>query len=182
MAGPVYLSGDRIDLRTVEDDDLEFFHEATNHPEVRRYIAGFDGPVSRAEYEREEFEKHRTEGVSLVVCDGETRVGNVSLGPVNDEHGWANLGAWLHPEYHGEGYAIEACALLLDYAFGEHGLRRVRAQHLGPNGDSRRLLDRLGFTQEGVARDHNRFEGGVVDDVRYGLLADEWPGSERIVE
>ena len=49
MAGPVYLSGDRIDLRTVEDDDLEFFHEATNHPAVGRSIAGFAGPASRAE-------------------------------------------------------------------------------------------------------------------------------------
>lgn len=182
MAGPVYIAGDRVDLRTVGDDDLDFFHEATTHPEVRRYIATFDGPYSKPEYETEEFEKYRDGGVSLVVCDEKTRVGNVSLAPIDEEHGWANLGAWLHPDHHGEGYATEACAQLIEYAFEEHGLRRLRAQHLAPNDASRRLLDRLGFTHEGTARDHYRFEGGVVDDVRYGLLADEWAGVEAVLE
>ena len=40
MPGPVFLEGDHITLRTIEEEDLEFLQEAITDPQVRRSIGG----------------------------------------------------------------------------------------------------------------------------------------------
>ncbi|PSP88414.1 GNAT family N-acetyltransferase, partial [Halobacteriales archaeon QH_8_68_33] len=46
MPGPVFVENDHVQLRTIEEEDIEFRQEAANHPDIRRYAAG-DVPVSR---------------------------------------------------------------------------------------------------------------------------------------
>ncbi len=43
------------------------------------------------------------------------------------------------------------------------------------NERSRAIPERLGFTEEGVARGEGRGSQGFYDLVVYGLLEDEWP-------
>ncbi|MFC7176800.1 GNAT family N-acetyltransferase [Halosegnis marinus] len=182
MPGPTFVDCDRIALRTVEAEDREFLRAAANHPDVRRYVARFDGPYSRERFDAELFEELLTDDYPiLLACDGDDPLGCVSLAPIRDDDGWANLGAWLHPDHHGEGYATEACAYLLDYGFGERGLRRVSAAHMAPNDASAAVLDRLGFVHEGTRRRHVAADGGYVDREVYGLLCDEWDGAASVL-
>jgi RimJ/RimL family protein N-acetyltransferase len=63
---------------------------------------------------------------------------------------------------------------LLDYAFTELDLNRVEADSDPRNERSARLLDRLGFTKEGLFRERCIVDGEVSDSAMYGLLRREW--------
>lgn len=172
MPGAVFLEGDRVTLRTVEDEDVELFQRARNEPEFRETL-GFDEPMNReatADWVEDDLGgENRT---PLLVCRDDTALGNVTLTSVNRVRGYVSY--WLLPEHRGQGYMTEALSLVLDYAFETLGLARVGAWVVEFNDDSRALLERLGFVHEGTTRD-SRYRRGEFQDMRmYGLLADEW--------
>jgi RimJ/RimL family protein N-acetyltransferase len=189
MPGPVFAESERLELRTVEEEDIPFLQRGVNHPSVRRYIDAFTTPQNRDQL-RETFEDVDSDddGSTLVVVPGEgypragEPVGSVQLYPVNLDRRYANLGVWLLPEVWGNGYATEATAHLLDHAFLERGLHRVAASVLATNEASIALCERLGFVHEGTSRDLGFADGAYVDLERYALLAPEWDGSDAVLE
>lgn len=82
----------------------------------------------------------------------------------------------IHPDFRRQGYAREAVSALLDACFGQLGAPLVAAAILPQNEPSIRLVQRLGFTREGLRRmscAHDRF--GPMDEVIFSLKNDEWP-------
>lgn len=175
MTGPVFINGDRIELRTIEEEDIEFLKRGVNHPDVRRYISVFRTPQNTERYE-ETFENidSSDDGASLLICADDEPVGSVQLYPVDDSRGWANLGFWLIPDEQRNGYATEACELIVEYGFRELRLHRISAVAMAPNSASRRVLERVGFSHEGTMRESGFVEGEYVDMEQYGLLETEW--------
>ena len=195
MPGALFLRGNDIALRTIEEADVEFLRDAINHPRVREGLTTAY-PIN-AEQEREYFEERisNREDVNLAICaDGEARsasdqsggddprddeiAGTIGLHDVHERAGNCEIGLWLAPEYHGRGYGTEASRLLTDFAFRELRMHRVQARVLDTNDASRRIWEKLGFEKEGVHRDE-AFTGGEYVDVHYfAALADEWNGGE----
>jgi RimJ/RimL family protein N-acetyltransferase len=174
MPGPLFVEGDGVELRTVEEEDVAFLQEGMNHPAVRRF-AGGDLPYNRARYEAERFDPlSGGEYLQLLVCDGGTRVGGVSLAPIDDRRGWANLGYWVHPDHRGEGYATEAARLVVTHGFEELRLHRVSGTVHATNEGSIRVLEKLGFVHEGTKRDDAFVDGEHVDREVYAVLREEW--------
>lgn len=62
----------------------------------------------------------------------------------------ADLGYALLPEYFGQGHAFEACCACITAAFHEFALPRLLAIVNPGNTPSRRLLEKLGFAQQGM--------------------------------
>ncbi|HEY7271470.1 MAG TPA: GNAT family protein [Actinoplanes sp.] len=91
----------------------------------------------------------------------------------------AEIGFTLAPAYQRQGYAGEAVRAMLDHLFRVRGLHKVSAEVDARNAASARLLERTGFTREGLRRSHTWIKGEWTDDLLYGLLADEWllPGA-----
>lgn len=86
----------------------------------------------------------------------------------------AELGYVLGRAHWGQCLMFEALGALLTQAFGGLGLRRIEAEVNPANTASARLLERLGFTREGLLR-QRWVAKGVPHDVNvYGLLRDEW--------
>ena len=69
-----------------------------------------------------------------------------------------------------------AVALVCDHAFGEVGLHRVQADIRPENVPSQRLVERLGFRQEGLLRRYLDIDGDWRDHLAYALLAEDLPG------
>jgi [ribosomal protein S5]-alanine N-acetyltransferase len=90
----------------------------------------------------------------------------------------AELGYWLGAESWGCGFATEAASALIDYGFRDLALQRVYAHVLDGNTASCHVLEKLGFTVEGVRRKHVRKGGRLRDITLYGMLHDEW--SDRV--
>lgn len=176
MPGPVFVEGDSIALRTVEEDDLEFLQARVNDPAIRTPI-GRNDPVNY-EQERAFFEEvvSTDDSVDLLIAREAEAIGMISFNPIRWESQVAELGYWLDPDHHGRGYTSEAAALLLDHGFEQMGLHRVYAHVFAFNDPSRRLLEGLGFEHEGTLREHAFVDGGRADLHVFGLLAEEWTG------
>jgi RimJ/RimL family protein N-acetyltransferase len=89
--------------------------------------------------------------VELLVCDGDERLGNVSLAPINERRGWANLGYWIHPTHQGKKAATEAARLAVTHGFEELRLHRISAAIVAHNEASKRVVEKLGFVHEGTS-------------------------------
>ena len=89
----------------------------------------------------------------------------------------AELGYVLGRAYWGQGLMQEALEALVGCAFGSMGLRRLEAEVDTRNRSSARLLQRLGFTKEGLLRQRWLTKGEARDFEMYGLLRNEWPSA-----
>jgi ribosomal-protein-alanine N-acetyltransferase len=75
------------------------------------------------------------------------------------------LGFAVDREHEGQGLMHEALAASIDWLFDTLNLHRVQASHRPENERSRRLLARLGFEREGLARDYLFIDGAWRDHV-----------------
>jgi ribosomal-protein-alanine N-acetyltransferase len=71
----------------------------------------------------------------------------------------------------------EALEAALRYGFETMRLNKVEACADTRNVASIRLLQKLGFHQDGVLRENTYFHGRFTDDTVFSLLADEWRSS-----
>ena len=178
MPGPVFLAGDRIALRTIEEEDLDFLQEGINDPSVWRAI-GSSEPINGPQ-EQEFFENvvcGDDEVTLLVAVDG-APAGTVGLSPRPDEADAAELGYWLASEYRQQGYGREAAGLVTNYAFQQRGLHRVSARVFAFNDASQALLESLGFVREGTNREAVFVDGQYWDVYWYSVLESEWDSEE----
>lgn len=173
MPGPVFIPGDTVDLHTIEEADLEFLQRNVNDPRVWRRIGSAD-PVN-AQQEREFFEEvvGGDGGVHLLVCaDGEP-VGTVGLNDL-EGRGAPELGYWVAPDHHRQGYATAAADLLVGYGFDQLGVHRIEARAFDFNEASQTVLERVGFTHEGTSREAAFVDGEYRDALWYGILEEGW--------
>ena len=84
------------------------------------------------------------------------------------------IGFILHPDHWGHGYAREALTLVLDRAFGVHGLPKVDADVDPRNLSSLRLLSRLGFRETGRKERTWHVGGQWCDSVYLEIDAGSW--------
>ena len=78
--------------------------------------------------------------------------------------------------------ATESMYLLARYVFDDLGYRRYEWKCNALNAPSRRAAERLGFTFEGVFRQHMIVKGRNRDTAWYSMLDSEWPGSKAAFE
>lgn len=83
------------------------------------------------------------------------------------------IGYWIGPPYWGCGYATEAAAAVVPFAFSHFGINKLVAKTSGGNLGSIKVLERLGMKQEGVLREQWFRDGEFRDVVCFGLLARE---------
>ena len=182
MPGARVAEGERVSLRTVEREDLSFVQRGCANPGLR-YPLG--NPVrTREEIGESIGNGNEGEDRFLVCLDGDDagpgqpdeadvrRIGVVSVGDTD----WRRpeLGYWLVPEIHGEGYGTEAVSLVVEYVFRVYSHPAVGAAAYEFNEASRGLLESIGFAEEGRVRKDRFIDGEYVDTIQYGLLREEW--------
>ena len=80
------------------------------------------------------------------------------------------VGYRFSPAYWHKGYAREALAFGIQLMFEEFHLHRIEAAVMPGNTASIRLLESLGFQQEGVAREYALIQGKWEDHIRFALI------------
>jgi len=83
------------------------------------------------------------------------------------------MGYGIDAEFQGRGIMFEAVSAVTSYAFRSLGLHRIQANYMPTNLRSGALLRRLGFQQEGFARDYLFLGGRWQDHVMTALLNPE---------
>ena len=86
----------------------------------------------------------------------------------------AMIGYWMGVHHAKQGYMRKAVPALLDFAFNNLKLKQVEAACLPTNSTSINLLKKLGFKEEGYAREYLEINGKREDHVLFAILASEY--------
>jgi [ribosomal protein S5]-alanine N-acetyltransferase len=148
--------------------------EPTN-PETPLYRSSLGPYVSMARTMRREARQGLT--VPWVVTYGERFAGQLTVGSIV----WgsarsAQVGYWVDEAYAGRGITPTALAMALDHCFFVVGLHRVEATIRPENHASRRVVEKLGFREEGLRRRSLHIDGAWRDHLCYALTAEDVTG------
>jgi RimJ/RimL family protein N-acetyltransferase len=175
------LNTERLRLRPLTAADTDALLSYRGDAEVCRYLPF--APMDEAEIARRletqwfrttlaADDEHVTLGAEL--RDTGELVGDVILFLKSREHGVGEIGWVFSPVVAGQGYATEAAAAMLDWAFGEVRLRRVIARLDERNTTSARLCERLGMRLEARLIENEVFKGELSTELDYAILGREW--------
>jgi ribosomal-protein-alanine N-acetyltransferase len=102
---------------------------------------------------------------------GQLTVGGITWGSMCS----ANIGYWIDQAYAGRGIIPTVVALAVDHCFDAMGLHRIEVCIRPENGPSRRVVEKLGFREEGLRPRYLHIDGGWRDHLVYALTVDEVP-------
>lgn len=143
-----------------------------NDYEVTKYLVGLLFPVTEGDLEGylSRFEDSKSNfAFAIIDKESDVHIGNVTLNHINWIHRTADTGIMIGDKsFWGNGYASEAWALVVDYAFNRLGLRKLTAGVVSGNRASLKALQNLGFVIEGEFKE-DVYDGRVARRVPIGL-------------
>lgn len=71
-------------------------------------------------------------------------IGDLGFKGAPDDKGSVEIGYGLLEEYRGKGYVTEAVAALVDWAWKQNGIHKIKAETLVDNRESIRVLEKIG--------------------------------------
>ncbi|MGA8726886.1 MAG: GNAT family protein [Acidimicrobiales bacterium] len=101
---------------------------------------------------------------------GEITLSSIQRGPFQN----GAIGYWIDEELAGSGLVPEAVVVVLQFAFETLRLHRIEVAIIPRNFASRRVAEKLGLRNEGVALGYLEINGEWEDHVRYAMTAEEW--------
>ena len=173
-----FLEGTRLYLRDVRLADVDdAYYRWMNDPDVTRYLETRFYPNSQEtlrDYVSSKVGDHENVFLAIVLKETNQQIGNIKLGSINWVHRIADIGVLIGKrECWGQGYATEAIRLVVDYAFSMLNLRKLTAGCYGSNQGSIRAFEKVGFSVEGVRKQHYSYNGEYVDGIMLGLIRSE---------
>ena len=178
---PLWLQTDRLLLRGWEPTDVEAVFAYASDPEVTPFVAWdqhrsladsqafLDGFVAE-HYAGEEFD--------YCIClrsDPAVAIGGLGLYWHSLPHRTMELGYVLRRSSWGNGFVAEAGRRLIRHAFETTDAARIFAPIFAQNAKSRRAVEKMGLTFEGVLRSAVRCRGQRWDEAIYSILRGEGP-------
>lgn len=171
------LHAEGLTLRPWRAADVDAVYAACQDPEIVRWTAipfpyerahaeGYVGPVSTDAW------TNKT-AVNFAVTDADgTLAGSFGLVRMAPPQSVAEVGYWVAPAARRRGVAVRAAAAVTEWALRDVGFERVELLAAEGNAGSRRVAERIGFTQEGVLRSAAPGRGGErIDLVIYSRIA-----------
>jgi len=103
-------------------------------------------------------------------------IGNCRL-ICNLTHRRGEIGYVLTQRYWGRGFAAEAVAAVVKFAFTQTDMNRIEGHCIVENTPSSRVLEKCGFQCEGILREYEFLKGRFVDVRVHSILKSEYrPG------
>jgi [ribosomal protein S5]-alanine N-acetyltransferase len=173
------LRTDRLLLRPFTSADTDAIFALQSNARVLRY---WDAPPWKQRAQAERFiavcRQMQQEGTGARLAiehpPGGDFIGWCALSRWNPDYRSAKLGYCLSETSWGRGFATEAAGAVLQWGFATLDLNRVQSEADTRNPASARVLQKLGFVQEGLLREDCIVDGDVSDSWVFGLLRREW--------
>lgn len=170
------LSTERLTLRGMRSQDAEDMYRYASRADVTEFLLW--SPHRSLSYTRE-YLKYVERRYSLgdffdwaiVNKADEKMIGTCGFARIDAENQMGELGYVLNPEYHGKGVATEAAREVMRFGFETLGLHRIEARFMEGNDSSRRVMERLGMSFEGFARESIFVKGRYVTVGKYAILS-----------
>lgn len=165
---------DEFRLEPIVADDQEFIFRGLSHPGVIQYYGvsfeSFEQTASQMEFYDTMVREHT--GMPWKILVNNVPVGVVSAYHYQPAHERMELGYWLLPEAQGRGIMSEVLPRILQVLPVSFKLHRLEATVETGNMASARLLEKLGFKQEGLLRNYEIKNGKRISLFVYSILLD----------
>ncbi|CAM5685150.1 hypothetical protein STENM223S_08229 [Streptomyces tendae] len=102
---------------------------------------------------------------------GQLTVAGITWGSMCSGH----IGYWVDEAVAGRGVVPTSVAMVVDHCFRSVGLHRVEVCIRPENGPSRRVVEKLGFREEGLRPRYLHIDGAWRDHLVFALTAEEVP-------
>jgi RimJ/RimL family protein N-acetyltransferase len=177
------IEGKLVRLRAIEPADAENLYRWINDREVTRtlmarypYSRAFEdewaeGATKASEFGDARFAIESLEGVHVGTC-------GLHRGRPEDRH--AELGIMIgEKEYWGRGFGTDAVQTLVRFAFEQMNLNKVSLGVFEFNDRAQTVYRKIGFVEEGRAREDYYQDGRYWDIIRMSVLRREFGEMER---
>ncbi|TMU84579.1 GNAT family N-acetyltransferase [Bacillus sp. BHET2] len=175
---PVFET-DRLVLRQLTMGDVDFLYDLYTSEEVLRYFGM--SPINSKEVAVsmvENYEKHLENGGpmrwAIVKKQSERIIGTCGFHGISKAYKRCEIGYDLESGHWGKGIMGEALSPLLTHLFTEKEMNRIGAVIVPYNKASSRVVEKLGFKQEGLLRAYILQNEHTYDAYMYSLLKKEW--------
>jgi len=187
LPGPVTLRGRHVTLEPLnaERHAAALWEALRGHDELWEWLPY--GPFATESDLRRHIEERQAAAgfVFLAIVSAATGLaeGWASYMRVEPAHGVVEVGYILFaPSLRRTTAATEAMYLMASHVFDDLGYRRYEWKCDAENLPSRRAAERLGFTFEGIFRQHMIVKGRNRDTVWLSMLDSEWPARKPVIE
>ncbi|OIJ14341.1 GNAT family N-acetyltransferase [Anaerobacillus alkalilacustris] len=163
----------KVKLRAFEHEDIKYLHKWFNNAESISMIGRT--PMTFEETEQLVFKMRNAGAVIMGVENNDQElVGWVHFSNMVLEHGRAEIGVLMSPDYRGHGYGKFAMKQMIEMGFNQLRLNKIYLTTRGINERAIALYKKLGFIVEGTLRQHSYINGKYVDTIFMGLLSQDW--------
>ena len=176
------LRTSRLLLRPYRPEDAPALFSIFSDPQVMRYWstppwASIEHAHRAIEGDIKSLESGQQLRLGIERIDDSALIGQCTLFNFARPCRRAEIGYCLASAAWRRGYMQEALQELIRYGFVDLDLNRIEADIDPRNAASARLLQRLGFVEEGLLRERWIVNGEISDTCFFGLLRKEWAAS-----
>lgn len=178
--GTIKIETDRLILRRfkIEDADAMYRNWASDD-EVTKYLtwpAHANVSVTRTVLEEwiQKYNDLDFYNWVIVLKEINEPIGNISVVKYEDKTSSAAVGWCMGKRWWGQRIMPEAGRAVLQFLFEEVGVNRIAAKHDQENSKSGRVMQKIGMTCEGTLRASGKNNQGIVDEVYYSILKEEY--------
>ena len=169
------LRGEKIYLRALEPEDLDFVHQIENQEDLWE-LSATQTPYSRFLIKKYLQNSHRdvyeVKQLRLVISDYDQKtLGLIDVFDLEPKDRRAALGIVIaDPADRSKGYGAESLSLICKYCFTHLALHQVYANVAANNSGSIKLFEKQGFEKIGVKKEWNLVNGIYQDEILYQLI------------
>jgi len=169
------LCGQKMNLRAIEPEDLEFLFEIENNEaiwEVSHTQVPFSKYVLKQYLENAHLDIFETKQIRLLIEEKNTknRMGMVDLFDFNPQHRRAGIGILVHPKFQKKGVASIALEMIIRYAFSQLNLHQLYANIITNNKQSISLFKKNNFVMVGEKKDWILSNGAFKNELLFQLI------------
>lgn len=166
--------GESIGLRTLEKDDLEFLHTLYNNGDVMSYW--FEEPYKSLAELRDSYDKNMSNPHErrFILKNGDEKLGLVELASIDYVHRKAEFTIMIDPVQQGNGYAITATQLAMNYAFSNLNLHKLYLVVDQINEKAIHIYRKAGFEVEAELKDEFFVKGAYHNAVIMRVFQDDF--------
>ncbi len=155
---------ERLTLRKLSVSDSTDMYEYSKKSIVTKYLLWTEHESESRSYNylcgvSEWYKRGEYFDWAVTLTDSGKMIGTCGFTSFDFEHGRAEVGYVLNPDFWGQGIATEAVSAVIEFAFNELGANRVEAHFIEGNNASLRVMEKCGMTFEGYLKQYMLIKG-----------------------
>lgn len=151
-------------LREIEEKDLKSLVEWRNNPKILKWLISYL-PLNQTsqKYWYDDYLKDSTRQLFIIQYE-KASIGLIGLKNIDYKNQIAELTIYINTEYQSKSFGSQSLKQLINFAFNEMNLRKIKVAIFSDNSEAMRLYDNFNFVCEGILK-KEIFKNGAFKDI-----------------